>query len=380
MELTLKRLLEQAEFTDARKGYDRSEVDEFLDRAVAMATKVEAKLTETLGQVKVAGSSQGPTTAQLETEVQRRVTARIAELPAASAAPAGPSEEESAEEVRRMIVLAQRTADAAVRESRQGAAKLLSDAQERAATIDAKVEAEAASSRAEVTAEAESERRAARERLAAEIGELEGIREALRTDVTMLERHVDEQRNQLRSTVGELQRLLDDPAGFRLAPAPALLDPAVPDLSTPSGPTAGAEEPPVAETVIAVPPAEEPPEGPAPVVTQTAVVIDDETPAGPSTPTGGPNFEAVDHAAPGVHDPLESGPPTAPVSSVDLGIAPEGGAAAGTAAHGEDAFLSELRKAMADDEPLGPRDHLQQPSGEFFDDDDRRGWRFGKRR
>lgn len=387
MELTLKRLLEQAEFTDARKGYDRAEVDEFLDRAVAMATKVEAKLTETLGQAKGAGPSPGPTAADFDAEVERRVAARVAERPSAErppdeGSPAGTSEEESAEEVRRTIILAQRTADAAVREAREDAAKLLADARERAAAIDAQVEAEAASARAEVTAEARAERGAARQRLGAEIGELEGVREAMRSDVTVLERHVEEQRNQLRSTVGELQRLLDDPAGFRMAPAPALLDPAVPDFSGPSGeaPAAAETGPQPAAEARTDAPSTDPssPAPPEPAVEQTAVVIEDG-PDSPSDSAEASNIEEVDHSAPGVRDRREPGSPTGGGSAVDLGIAAQGGSAGG-GEPGEDAFLTELRKAMAEDEPLGPREHPQQSGGESFDNEDRRGWRFGKRR
>ena len=82
-------------------------------------------------------------------------------------------------------------------------------------------------------------------------------------------------------------------------------------------------------------------------------------------------FGEVDHAAPGIDDP---GPPTAPVSAVDLGVGPP-------AADDEDPFLTELRKAMADDEPLGPRDEEPPPSSPslFGDEDDRRR-RFGRRR
>jgi len=392
MELTLKRLLEQAEFTDARKGYDRAEVDEFLDRAVAMATKVEAKLTETLGQARTGDTTQAPDPAEVEAEVERRVSARLADRTPDPDSPPDAAEEEAAEEVRRTIILAQRTADAAVREAREDAAKLLADARERAAMIDAQVEAEATSARAEVTAEARAERAAARERLAGEIGELEGIREALRSDVTVLERHVEEQRNQLRSTVGELQRLLDDPVGFRMAPTPALLDPRVPDFSAPSGQSApppatddqrpatgGAADAPPADT----PPTEQPPtEHSGPVAEQTAAVIEDGTDA-PSAAAGPSSFDEVDHTAPGVSESRQSGPPTSPVSAVDLGIARQSGTDSRPGEPGEpgeDAFLTELRKAMGDEEPLGPRDHLPQQSGELFDEDDRRSWRFGKRR
>ncbi|CAN5770817.1 hypothetical protein BH10ACT1_BH10ACT1_31710 [soil metagenome] len=379
MELTLKRLLEQAEFTETRKGYDRGQVDDFLDKAVAMATKVEARLTQALDQAKTASVGAGPSAAEIDAEVDRRVQARLAELPSPAApvafdAPSAPSEDETAEEVRRTLVLAQRTADAAVREAREDAAKLLADAQERAAALNADAEAAAANARAGLSSEIESERRAAHDRLAAEIGELEGAREALRTDVTVLERHVEEQRSQLGSTIGELQRLLDDPAGFRLAPSPVLLEPEVPSFEAPahepSAPEAAAPEPePEPE-----PASHEPPAAPL----QAAVVIDAE-PADLS-------FDEVDHAAPGLAGLPDSGPPTAPVSAVDLGMtAPGAPVRSGTppgAEAGEDPFLAELRKAMADEEPLGPRDQPSTSDAEPFGDgeEDQRGWRFGKRR
>ena len=75
-------------------------------------------------------------------------------------------------------------------------------------------------------------------------------------------------------------------------------------------------------------------------------------------------------------------PPTAPVAAVDLGFdEPAADPAPEASAEAEDPFLAELRKAMADDEPLGPRDHDEAPSSDaLFDDEDRRGWRFGRRR
>jgi hypothetical protein len=461
MELTLKRLLEQAEFKSSRGRYEAEEVDDFLDKAVAMATKVEAKLTQALDAEKAAG---GPSPAEVEAEVARRVEATLAERAAS-----GPSEDEMAEEARRTIVLAQRTADAAVKEAREDAAKLLADAQERAAALAAEADAAAETSRAEVAAEAAAAREEARGRLAGEIGELEGIREALRTDVTVLERHVEEQRAQLRSSVAELQRLLDDPVGFRMAPAPALLDPEVPDFAGEAAADAAEAEAAAAPeaSAPAEPPSPSAPQGgseptPGPtsdggddaVLAAASAPVEDPWPESgpsseaPSAPSAAApqalSFDEVDHAAPGL-DPLD-GPPTAPVSVIDLGFDQESAAAeepsaassagesrsssarasgsasgsvaappappavstrpspstsaeseassagasapaslrspdASPAAGGEeDAFLAELRKAMQDDEPLGPREQQEGTApGEMFDDD-RRSWRFGKRR
>jgi hypothetical protein len=306
--------------------------------------------------------------------------------------------------------LAERTANEAIREAREEAAALVAAAEERAARItaeadehvarvtseaDAKATAltegaasEAEAARSAAAAEVAAERQAARNRLALEISSIEGAREALRSDVAVLERHVEEQRTQLRSTVGELQRLLDDPAGFRLAPAPALLDPEVPDLSEAEElPAEAAHEPePEVEAAAAEPEPEPEPEPeveveveaaaaepepePDPVPEIRGAAVAEEAPVVPHL-----NFAEVDHEQPGVIDLVDPGPPTAPVSKVELDAADH------DADNEDDAFLAELRKAMADDEPLGPRDNPSTPPlTPSFGDDDRRGWRFGKRR
>lgn len=381
MELTLKRLLEQAEFTRAKRGYDANEVDDFLDRAVAMATKVEARLTQALEESKGPPEPKGPAPAEIEAEVDRRVKARLAEAPAAPApVPAAPpalaSEEETAEEVRRTIVLAQRTADAAVREARQDAARLLNEAKDRAAALNDEADNTLAAARLEMAREIDAERRIAQERLAGEIGELESAREALRSDITVLERYVGEQRNQLRTTVDDLQRLLDDPAGFRTAPEPALLDPVVPSPIVTARPAAalgqgddggtgrswasGGSSSSWGGTGTATGGAVAEGGGSEAPVEQTAVVTDDEAhDADDPEPTSG----SAD--GPSSFGHADETTPTGPAST--------GGSASDS---DEDAFLDELRRAMADDEPLGPRDD----PGSELSDEDRRSWRFGKRR
>jgi hypothetical protein len=99
------------------------------------------------------------------------------------------------------------------------------------------------------------------------------------------------------------------------------------------------------------------------------------------------------HKVPDTTDPeasLDVGPPTAPVSIVDLDLGSPADPIAVASGHtdagaarpveGDDAFLAELRKAMADEEPLGPRDVDLGGGQQDFLDDERRGWRFGKRR
>jgi DivIVA domain-containing protein len=115
MELTLKRLLENAEFKKYRgKGYDPTEVDDFLDRAAAMASKVEVQLTQALEQARGAKAARdGAGRAEPRRDRGRdRASRGRACRRAAAQEPAGPSVDEIAEESRRMLALAQRTADA----------------------------------------------------------------------------------------------------------------------------------------------------------------------------------------------------------------------------------------------------------------------------
>lgn len=425
MELTLKRLLEQAKFTTTRKGYDQQEVDDFLDRAVAMATKVEARLTQALADAgKAPGSASGAPArseeelrAEITAEVERKLEARLAEARAKEPQPQGVDPEVAAEEAARTLVLAQRTADAAVTEARQEAEALLEQARTEAAEISSKA-----------TADAEQERVEARGRLLEEIRTLEGSRDNLRTDVSVLEGHVEEQRLQLRSTVAELQRLLDDPATFRLAPAPEVREVEIPGaddlppsdggsttetVADPSSP--GAHR--VAGGSDATPSEPGPggggddtidlggdpaPDGPPSLGGADAddrheplsIDVPAATPpaaggtTGPSDPPRRPGADAAAEA----DDILDVGPPTAPVEAVDLDFnvesdpvsdradtAPPAGPSA-DATDNDDAFLAELRKAMADEEPLGPRDPGAVAPQPGFLDEERRGWRFGKRR
>src|SRR5699024_8627493 len=75
---------------------------------------------------------------------------------------------------------------------------------------------------------------------------------------------------------------------------------------------------------------------------------------------GALDFGEVDHAPPAI----EPSGPTQPVPTV---------------AADDDLFMAELRKAIEDEEPLGPRDSepIEDDSDPFGPD--RRGWRFGRR-
>jgi cell division initiation protein len=180
MDLTPKLLTEGTDFQQVRRGYDPDEVDDFLERVAAAVSRLQSQLVE---------------------------ANRRAEIAEAAAARSGPSQSDNPalEEMQRTLVLAQRTADAAVREAREEADTLVATARREAATIL-------------TNGRQEADRYAAESRLtlSSEVRDLEQQREALLGDLTELERHVELQRSRIRIAAEELQRVIDDPDAFRV--------------------------------------------------------------------------------------------------------------------------------------------------------------------
>ena len=385
MDLTPKQLIEDVEFREVRRGYDPAEVDAFLDRVAAAMGKLQQQLAEA--------------TARADSAEARARAASAA--PAPAQAPAGDPAAAGTEQLQRTLVLAQRTADAAVQEAREEAAQILESARSEAAQH-------------------------AHEARAASLAELEEHREArgkLQADLALLQAHVETQRGVIAGAVAELQRFLDDGSALHTQPAPTLSDiggasepaavapvaePAVvaepevaaePAVAEPEPwPEVEAWAPPVeiAPPVEAAAPVAEPVVEPDPepeVPTAEARPLDYDAPWEDAAPTPEPPVGRVDGpppAAPHDHDlglpavefnaPAPGsdagGPPTEAIEAVDLASPPP------AAEDSDDAFLAELRKAMTDDEPLGPRDD-DDDQGSFPLDrpgDGRPRPRFGRRR
>jgi hypothetical protein len=247
-----------------------------------------------------------------------------------------------------------------VREAEEAAQRTLQQANDEAAALTRDAELRAAQVVADAEAEARRAGEEARQQLVAEIIALEESRDALRADSGILERHLDEQRLRLRSSVSELQRLLDDPSRLRVDPAPTLAE---------------VSRPPAVAEALAAPATDavEEPIAPEPALDPVASAADDEEIIDLVTNrplTGGVTFTAADDVDEAFTAPSASedeawarfvgdddGPPT---QAIELGDADD------------DAYLTELRKAMVDD------------SGELFAPDamadDRQRLRFGRRR
>jgi DivIVA domain-containing protein len=217
MELT-PQTLHAVEFREARRGgYNTRDVDDFLERVAAAVGQLHERLREVGVRAETAEARLLDAQRQLE-DVHRRGPSAS---PAASPGFPGVGVNETDDTLRRTLVLAQRTADATIKEAKQEANRLID-------------EARAEATRTRMAAEDEARRGADHARIAVE-AELDGLvdrREALRADLETLNRHIDDQRERIRAGIAELHRIVDDDAQLSPGPVPAFadIDPAAPPL------------------------------------------------------------------------------------------------------------------------------------------------------
>ncbi len=304
MDLTTE-LLDNAAFHPAKRdGYKTQEVDEFIEQVKAEYHQHFALIKEARQRIEVA-------------------EARVAEAEkrTAEALERADSNSDADDTLKRTLVLAQRTADAAIKEAEEQASRTLSAAQDQAARLLADAQEATARARAEAESEARRAQEEARTRVLGELRDLEAARDHLHTDVDTLERHIEEQRDRLRLTARELQRLLDDPTALREIAVPVVSEVVVPVLSEPA--------------ITAEP---------------DPIVFDEgEEDEGPEVWT--PDDEAW-------QEPEAAAPPPSPAYAdvPDDGPSTESVDVLSERDADDDAYLAELRKAMTDESPLGPRE------------------------
>lgn len=321
MDLT-PQVINEVEFSMARRGYDPDQVDEFLEKVAVAVGTLQERLNELRERV---GAAE-----RRAAEAERRAAERPERVVQASAGPdiaeMSAAAEAELETLKRTLLLAQRTADAAVREAEEDARRILAEAEEAARTAH------------------EATRRAVLDEIAA----LESTRDELRDDVETLEAHMGAQRGRLQSAIDDLQRIVDEPDRLRAAPSP------VP-------PAASSPAPAPVEPVEAEPPSHRPPADVDLNAPFSAVLADDDD--------GDDAWARFSSAS---DTDLDLGPRTEPVLRLDRveDMRPDAG---------DDAYLTELRKAMLDDTGAPDASELG-----FFDEPEAgrtsRGARFGRRR
>jgi cell division initiation protein len=179
------RTLREVEFREKLRGYNQDDVDEFLERAAAGVELLHDRLRQAM-------------------ERAMRSEQRVSDLP------------DDDDALRRTLVLAQRTADMAVKESQQQARETLVHAQTEARSMV--VEAEERARR--TTEEAERD-------LREELIRLESARQQLHKDIILLERHVEEERSRMRSALANAAAWVDQNVSA-MVPPPALSEIDVP--------------------------------------------------------------------------------------------------------------------------------------------------------
>ena len=183
-------LLTDVRFSVTRKGYDPDEVDNFLERvsgAVAQLQDKVRKATSTAEAAEARAAEAGRNEARLK--------ARIVELEAGGqGAPVVTIPTDfvaEAEQASSVLLMAQRTAEAAVAEARANAAQLLADA---------------------------------RARVDQELQELDRIRREMAADNAALEAFMNEQRAQIAAGLARIHAVLDDPSALRMGTPPVAMD------------------------------------------------------------------------------------------------------------------------------------------------------------
>lgn len=248
MELTPELLLE-AKFGPARRGYDMAEVDDFLERCAEGLDVLLARLKSEFERAEnaearlaalEAGGAAEPVDATI-IEAPAPAPASEEPEPAPAAETRAPAPEPAVDEPMRILVHAERTAEAAIADARAEAERIRAEAE----SVASQQRSEAENMLATAKAEAEEEARRAGEEtkrsIQAEVLALRRDRDGLSDDVRALRRWLDEQRTRMRSTARELQRLVEDPSALQDVAPPEMSEPTVDvtdDEPSPSAPPA----------------------------------------------------------------------------------------------------------------------------------------------
>jgi DivIVA domain-containing protein len=186
--------LRTVEFRETLKGYHRDDVDEYLEKAAVEAEGLQEQFRQANDRLRQASER----IAQLEAALERQPEQQQApEAPAAVAD----------DTLQRTLLLAQQFVDQTKADSEARASKTLSDAEERSRVLVSQAESRAA----HIASEAER-------KLRDEVARLEAARTQLSGDVEKMARHLDGERNRLRSALSEIIKWVDD----NVQPAAAL--------------------------------------------------------------------------------------------------------------------------------------------------------------
>ena len=176
--------LRTVEFRETLKGYHRDDVDEYLEKAAVEAEGLQEQLRQGGERLRQAAER----IAQLEAEL----AAKPAEMPPAEPAVADDT-------LQRTLVLAQKFVDETKADAEAHATRILADADAKARTLTDQAQHQAS----QIQAESE-------QRLREEISRLEGARGQLSNQIESMSRHLESERQRLRSALADLLDWVDE--------------------------------------------------------------------------------------------------------------------------------------------------------------------------
>jgi DivIVA domain-containing protein len=224
-------LLTDVKFSERRRGYDPEEVDNFLERVSSAVAQLQDKLREATvraeeADARVADAQRARAAAESELARAGSGAAPASSLVAASA----PDLEADADKASKILLMAQRTADATIEDANSTAQQTVSDARSKAGALVAEAQAEADATKADAQREADALIEQRRAVVIREVRELEELKTTVQSDIDILGAHLDDQRARIRRGVEALALVLDDPDGLRVDTPPVLHDTTVDDV------------------------------------------------------------------------------------------------------------------------------------------------------
>ncbi len=297
------QLLREVEFRENLRGYSRAEVDEFLERLAVAVEGLQSQLRDALRRADLA---------------ERRSGER----------------EDSGDELKRTLVLAQRTADAAIEDARHQAQGLLLDAKHQAENI------------------VDETNRHVEEVL----GTLAQQRQLLEEEVEGLNAYVTQYRKRLQRELKEGLSWLERSGRLEAGSPPELSD--ISGLKSlripsPASDALASTEP----TSTELSPADSVEESAQPSNAEQILRFDD---------TAAYDLSDLNEFNRELHD---TGPHET-ISTRSDAQSPSDRLESDADGSGHDPFLDELRRAVTEAEPLGPRDRQERQEEPSFLDDD----------
>jgi DivIVA domain-containing protein len=196
--------LRTVEFRETLKGYHRDDVDEYLEKAAVEAEGLQEQLRQSGERLRQAAER----ISQLETALEQQEQ----HTPQPQAQPeAAPQRVESTvigdDTLQRTLILAQKFVDETKADAEAQAAKVVSDANAKARLLTDQATVQAS----QIAAESD-------QRLREEVARLEDSRAKLTREVDSMSRHLESERNRLRTALSDILRWVDQ----NVQPTPAL--------------------------------------------------------------------------------------------------------------------------------------------------------------